>query len=407
MEEIHAEHIEQLVYEQRIEEARKSKAHGSSGKCASCGKGLPKTIKSKMKKCPHCGKAVTTDSSAIEEAQFTKKDGGKQSEDEDEELKALVAKFVKRGMPEAAARKIAKKSLAKKKGGGDSKSKPPWLKEADTSAVEEAQVAGHTRRGARGKLVRVESYRTEGGGWDIDALRRGTPKHLDVNPRGGGVVSVWTPGSTMSSTEVAPRRERAHSPSPWSLPDSPEKPTKWDVSDVDGMRISSHDTPEEAFDAAAAESAKAKKAYDPEIHKSHGGPVEGYDDDEDEKPKVQSVMGGQTDAEKAEAPGARCTGTSRCRGRRSRGRRSSARAMGPSFSARCARSRRRQRRRSPLRSPALLAPGDRASRSSPTRPPAPRSFSVASVTSATSCSMMGSSGRARTPRCAPSRSSPA
>ena len=48
--------------------ARESKAAGSPGKCASCGKGLPKGIKEKMTKCPHCGKALNTDSSAIEEA---------------------------------------------------------------------------------------------------------------------------------------------------------------------------------------------------------------------------------------------------------------------------------------------------------------------------------------------------
>jgi peptidoglycan hydrolase-like protein with peptidoglycan-binding domain/predicted RNA-binding Zn-ribbon protein involved in translation (DUF1610 family) len=51
-----------------IEEARKSKADGSPGKCASCGKGLPKALKSAREKCPHCGKALKTDSDAIEES---------------------------------------------------------------------------------------------------------------------------------------------------------------------------------------------------------------------------------------------------------------------------------------------------------------------------------------------------
>jgi len=45
--------------------ARASKAAGSPGKCASCGKGLPKSMKSAMTRCPHCGKALKTDSSAI------------------------------------------------------------------------------------------------------------------------------------------------------------------------------------------------------------------------------------------------------------------------------------------------------------------------------------------------------
>jgi predicted RNA-binding Zn-ribbon protein involved in translation (DUF1610 family) len=47
--------------------ARASKAAGSPGKCASCGKGLPKSMKSAMTRCPHCGKALKTDSSAIKE----------------------------------------------------------------------------------------------------------------------------------------------------------------------------------------------------------------------------------------------------------------------------------------------------------------------------------------------------
>jgi predicted RNA-binding Zn-ribbon protein involved in translation (DUF1610 family) len=51
-----------------MQEARESKAAGSPGKCASCGKGLPKGMKSKMTRCPHCGKALKTESSAISEA---------------------------------------------------------------------------------------------------------------------------------------------------------------------------------------------------------------------------------------------------------------------------------------------------------------------------------------------------
>lgn len=67
---IEGEHAQEADMATEVVEARESKADDSPGKCASCGKGLPKKVKSKMSKCPHCGKAVTTDSDAIEEAQF-------------------------------------------------------------------------------------------------------------------------------------------------------------------------------------------------------------------------------------------------------------------------------------------------------------------------------------------------
>lgn len=172
--------------------------------------------------------------------------------------------------------------------GGKAKCKScGWSSEAYKAGrkLAEAQVQGYVREGGRGKLVRVKSYMKAASSpyrrpsFDIDALRAGTPKHIDVNPRqDGAAVNVWVPGHAYSSHTVQPiRNVRSGGPygSDKVLPD------RYEVTDHDGYPSTPEhfDTPEAAVDWAVAKAHESKGAYKPDVHASQGGPVEGYDDD--------------------------------------------------------------------------------------------------------------------------------
>lgn len=144
--------------------------------------------------------------------------------------------------------------------------------------IAEGRVVEHTRHGARGKLVRVKSYMKDGTGgssFDVDAIRAGTPRHIDVNPRGRTELNVWVPGHAHSAHTVHPHTRQVRGSYGWE----PERTGTWGVSDHDGMPSTDQkfDGPGAAVDWAVAKANESKGAYSEAVHDAVGGPKVGYD----------------------------------------------------------------------------------------------------------------------------------
>lgn len=145
------------------------------------------------------------------------------------------------------------------------------------SWVTESEVAAHVAHRA-GKLVRVRSYTRAGShALDVEAIRKGTPKHIDVNERDNGGLNVWVPGVRQSSRDVKPFFRSTNlgygkkfvgyvigAPDGAPLERDPEG----------GLKMYSA---QEAVDKAVAIANESRGGYSEEIHRSQGGPITGYD----------------------------------------------------------------------------------------------------------------------------------